>query len=131
MTYRIAHSGDFHLDEDHYFGDTAQCVEWFIHDAIAQNVDLFVLDGDLTTYKETIKERNFWIDRLISMAEHAPVIVIAGNHGKELEGDFVSPGSRPGPARHLPFHRTGADRIGLGRRGNIPLSTQGRVGGLG
>ena len=61
---RIAHSGDFHVDEDHYFGDTAQCMEWFIQDAIAQNVDLFVLNGDLTTYKETIKERNF-LDRQV------------------------------------------------------------------
>jgi DNA repair exonuclease SbcCD nuclease subunit len=47
-----------------------------------------VINGDLTTYKATIKERNFWVDRLVEMADHAPVILVAGNHGAELEGDL-------------------------------------------
>jgi hypothetical protein len=46
-----------------HFADTAQCSEWFVADAIRASVDLFVINGDLTTYKATIKERNFWIDR--------------------------------------------------------------------
>ena len=83
MPIKVAHAGDFHLDEDHYFGDTAQCLEWFVADAIDCRVDLFCIDGDLTTYKATIKERNLWIDLLIRMADHAPVIVVAGNHGAE------------------------------------------------
>ena len=88
MPLRFAHAGDFHLDEDRYFADTAQCLEWFVADAIRSNVDFFVINGDLTTYKATIKERNFWIDRLVEMASHAPVILVAGNHGAELEGDL-------------------------------------------
>jgi DNA repair exonuclease SbcCD nuclease subunit len=88
MPLRFAHAGDFHLDEDHYFADTAQCLEWFVADAIRASVDLFVIYGDLTTYKATIKERNFWVDRLVEMANHAPVILVAGNHGAELEGDL-------------------------------------------
>lgn len=88
MPYRVAHAGDIHLEEDRHFSDTAQCAEWFVQDAIHNNVDLFVIDGDLTTYKQTIKERNFWIDLLIRMAEQAPVVLVAGNHGKELEGDL-------------------------------------------
>lgn len=85
---RVAHTGDVHLEEDRYFGDTAQCLEWFVCDAIRAGVDLFVINGDLTTYKATIKERNLWIDMLIRMADHAPVIVAAGNHGRELTGDL-------------------------------------------
>ena len=88
MPLRFAHAGDFHLDEDRYFADTAQCLEWFVADAIRASVDLFVINGDLTTYKATIKERNFWVDRLVEMANHAPVILVAGNHGAELEGDL-------------------------------------------
>jgi hypothetical protein len=34
MPLRFAHAGDFHLDEDHYFADTAQCLEWFVANAI-------------------------------------------------------------------------------------------------
>ena len=84
----VAHTGDVHLEEDRYFGDTAKCLEWFVCDGIRAGVDLFVINGDLTTYKATIKERNLWIDMLIRMADHAPVIVTAGNHGRELSGDL-------------------------------------------
>ena len=88
MPLRFCHAGDFHLDEDRYFADTAQCLEWFVADAIRASVDFFVINGDLTTYKATIKERNLWVDRLVEMANHAPVILVAGNHGAELEGDL-------------------------------------------
>src|SRR5271157_2988941 len=88
MPLRFTHAGDFHLDEDRYFADTAQCLEWFVADAIQASVDFFVINGDLTTYKATIKERNLWVDTLVEMANHAPVILVAGNHGAELEGDL-------------------------------------------
>ena len=88
MAFLCAHLGDIHLEEDHYFADTAQCLEWFVADAVQASVDLFVINGDLTTYKATIKERNVWVDTLIRMANHAPVILVAGNHGAELEGDL-------------------------------------------
>jgi hypothetical protein len=29
------------LDEDHYFADTSQCLQWFVGDAIQAHVDLF------------------------------------------------------------------------------------------
>jgi DNA repair exonuclease SbcCD nuclease subunit len=88
MPLKISHLGDAHLEEDRYFGDTARCLQWFVEDAIRSAVDLFVINGDLTTYKQTIKERNLWVDALIQMGNHASVILVAGNHGKELEGDL-------------------------------------------
>ncbi len=112
MPLRFAHAGDFHLDEDRYFADTAQCLEWFVADAIRASVDLFVINGDLTTYKATIKERNFWIDRLVEMANHAPVILVAGNHGAELEGDLYVFGRAKG--KHPIYLCTEPEFIGLG-----------------
>src|SRR5579864_4917650 len=90
MSFRLSHCGDVHIEEDRYFGDTAQCLEWFVADSIQANTNLFVVDGDLTTYKATIKERNLWIDMLIGMANHAPVVLVAGNHGAELSGDLYA-----------------------------------------
>ena len=90
MPFRFCHAGDFHLDEDRYFADTAQCLEWFVADAMQSHTNLFVVNGDLTTYKATIKERNVWVDMLIRMANHAPVLLVAGNHGAELDDDFMS-----------------------------------------
>lgn len=88
MALLIAHLGDVHLEEERYFADTARCLDWCVGDSTDSQVDLVVINGDLTTYKATIKERNFWIDRLVEMANHAPVILVAGNHGAELEGDL-------------------------------------------
>ena len=88
MSVKISHCGDIHIEDDRYFGDTARCLEWFVDDSIRANTGLFVVDGDLTTYKATIKERNLWVDMLVRMANHAPVILVAGNHGAELEGDL-------------------------------------------
>ena len=90
MTLRVNHCGDVHLEEDRYFGDTVRCLEWFVCDGIRQKTNLFVIDGDLTTYKATIKERNIWIDTVIRMAEHAPVLIVSGNHGKESDGDLYA-----------------------------------------
>ena len=39
MPLRFAHAGDFHLDEDRYFTDTAQCPEWFVADGIQVDCD--------------------------------------------------------------------------------------------
>jgi DNA repair exonuclease SbcCD nuclease subunit len=88
MPLRIAQTGDIHLEQDRYFTDTVQCLEWFVEDAIKADTNLFVVNGDLTTYKQTIQERNLWVDLLIQMGNHAPVILVAGNHGKELDGDL-------------------------------------------
>jgi exonuclease SbcD len=112
MPLRFCHAGDFHLDEDRYFADTAQCLEWFVADAIRASVDLFVINGDLTTYKATIKERNFWVDRLVGMANHAPVILVAGNHGAELEGDLYVFGRAKG--KHPIYLCTKPEFIELG-----------------
>ena len=96
MSLICAHLGDIHLEEDHYFADTAQCLEWFVADAIQAHTNLFVVNGDLTTYKATIKERNVWVDRLIEMANHAPVVLVAGNHGAELDHDLYVLGKAKG-----------------------------------
>jgi DNA repair exonuclease SbcCD nuclease subunit len=115
MPLRFAHAGDFHLDEDRYFADTAQCLEWFVADAIRASVDFFVINGDLTTCKATIKERNFWVDRLVEMANHAPVILVAGNHGAELEGDLYVFGRAKG--KHPIYLCTEPQFIELGEAG--------------
>jgi len=66
------------------------CGQTFVYDGIRQKTDLFVIDGDLTTYKATIKERNLWIDMVIRMGEQAPVLIVSGNHGKESDGDLYA-----------------------------------------
>jgi hypothetical protein len=40
MPLRFCHAGDFHLDEDRYFADTAQCAERFVADGLSEAVSL-------------------------------------------------------------------------------------------
>jgi hypothetical protein len=47
---------------------------------------LFVINGNLTTYKAKIKERELWVAVLVDMANHAPAILVVGNHGAKFEG---------------------------------------------
>ena len=60
---KISHCGDLHVEEDRYFGDTAQCLEWFVADAIRSNTNLFVVDGDLTTYICRAPSGNLSLDK--------------------------------------------------------------------
>lgn len=85
MAVRFCQASDFHLDEDRYVADTAQCLEWFVADAVHANVSFFVIKGELTTYKDTIKEQNLWVDFRVDVTDHAPVMLLGGNHGAELE----------------------------------------------
>ena len=48
MPLRVAHAGDFHLDEDRYFADTAHCLKWFVADATGSSCD--VVDGNTSGY---------------------------------------------------------------------------------
>ena len=59
MNLRVNHCGDIHLDEDRYFGDTAQCLEWFVYDGIRQSTDLFVIDGDLPPTRQQSRNGTF------------------------------------------------------------------------
>ena len=112
MTLRVNHCGDVHLEEDRYFGDTVRCLEWFVCDGIRQKTDLFVIDGDLTSYKATIKERNLWIDTVIGMAEHAPVVIVSGPYPRRadwagtpqeegMQEAFVEQSRAPGKESHI------------------------------
>ena len=45
MSFRLSHCGDVHLDEDRYFGDTAQCLEWFVYDGSHHKIQRWIANG--------------------------------------------------------------------------------------
>jgi len=73
-----AHVGDVHLEEDHYFGDTAQCLEWFVADAIRSNVDLFVVNGDLTRHSRRRNPRAAVEEHSLGLQhDHRPSLIVS------------------------------------------------------
>ena len=103
MNFVCTHLGDIHLEEDHYFADTAQCLEWFVADAVQSYTNLFVVNGDLTTYKATIKERNVWVSARPSMTTK-PLEVSFKLHGTLLiswAGDGSCEAFQPPPSASI------------------------------
>jgi DNA repair exonuclease SbcCD nuclease subunit len=84
---RLAHLGDLHLTEGPRFDTTAQCLEYAVLDGIAQGVNLWAVVGDLSgttvPHRATIQEKNTLGHLFQAMAEHAPVVVLYGNHDSE------------------------------------------------
>lgn len=83
---KIAHFGDIHLDKGNKFEDTLACFDCGIDDAINEKVELFVVAGDIFERKSLPVERNAFAQRIIKMAEKAPVVIIQGNH--DVPGDL-------------------------------------------
>jgi hypothetical protein len=85
MIHRLAHITDPHETEGQRFLDAKACNDWAVEDAIAANCTIFGLTGDFngTTdvgHKPTTLEQNTWDVRFQRCANHAPVIILYGNH---------------------------------------------------
>lgn len=83
---KIAHFGDLHLDKNNRFDDTLACFDRGIDDAISKSVDLFAIAGDVFERKSLPAERNHFSERVIKMANQAPVVIVQGNH--DVPGDL-------------------------------------------
>ena len=88
MSFRVSHCATFTSRRSDILAIPLSVWSGTLQTQFIATTNLFVVNGDLTTYKATIKERNLWIDMLIRMANHAPVLLTAGNHGAELTGDL-------------------------------------------
>jgi len=107
------------LSAPNYSGEQAwqarRPCHWFVENAISAYTSLFVVNGDLITCKRSIQERNLWVNLLIQMGSHAPVILVASNHGRELYGDLrVLSRAKAAPPIHL---CTESGRIEIGEAG--------------
>lgn len=82
---RAALITDPHETEGQRFADAKACNDWAVDDAIEAKCDLFGWLGDFngTTdlcHKPTTLEQNTWDVRFQRCADHAPVVILYGNH---------------------------------------------------
>lgn len=91
---RVAHTGDIHLTFGPRFEDGLAVLDWLIDDAIAADVNVWLVLGDLfgTTelYRTVAAERNAFAARLERMADVGPVLVLDGNHDGAGELDLFA-----------------------------------------
>ena len=77
---RVAVIGDSHFDESSRFEECIHVHNWIADDIEARGVDLVLHSGDIFERKSTPLERQAvaaWIRRV---TEHAPLIIVRGNH---------------------------------------------------
>lgn len=77
---RIAVIADSHFDEHSRWAETCRLHEWIERDIAKRGVDAVIHTGDVFERKSTPTERNKVAEWLCDVAQHAPVIVIRGNH---------------------------------------------------
>lgn len=81
---RIAHIGDIHLTSGPRFDMTLSCIKYAVDDAIAADVDLFLVGGDLSgttvPHRATVEEEQALASMFMLMADQAPVVCVRGNH---------------------------------------------------
>lgn len=81
---RIGHTGDLHVSDGPRFADTLRCLDFIIEDGAAQRVDVWTVGGDLSgtvvPHVPSPTELDALAERFQRLADHAPLVVIPGNH---------------------------------------------------
>lgn len=80
--HRFIHVGDVHLQSSHpRNADRLNALDQIIaHARAVDDLAAFLIPGDLFHAKPTTQDRNDLADRLIEMADIAPVLMVYGNH---------------------------------------------------
>lgn len=139
-TLRVASTADIHTTSGPRLADTQRCAEFVADDGAERGVDLYSVVGDLAgadaPHESTAEERNVNDQVLQRMAQHAPVIVVEGNH--ESPGDLDGYGrlqgaypivvaTRPTIFHLAPWSDMLARRLVLERPGRDELAAAVRV----
>lgn len=77
---RLAVIADSHFDEGSRFEECIRIHDWIAEDIREREVDLVLHAGDVFERKSTPRERAAVASWLQRVAEHAPVVVVRGNH---------------------------------------------------
>lgn len=86
--HRFVHLGDLHLGPNSRNADRIRALDQVIGENLREpgSVAAWLAPGDLNHSRMTIEDRNVLADRLTRMANHAPVVIVYGNH--DLPGDL-------------------------------------------
>jgi len=84
--HRFVHIGDLHLGPNSRNADRRAALDQIIAEQRTQPVAAWLIPGDLNHGRQTIEDKNYLTDRVIQMADHAPVVIAYGNH--DLPGDL-------------------------------------------
>ncbi|HEY3498555.1 MAG TPA: metallophosphoesterase [Polyangiaceae bacterium] len=88
-SFRFAVVGDTHADETRRLDEHNRIMAWIGADAAARGVDAYLHAGDVWERKSTSIERRAVADWAVAWGEHAPVVVVPGNHDDPLDVEWI------------------------------------------
>lgn len=86
---RVALVGDTHKDESSRSNEHDSIMHWIGKDAAQRGVDLFLHSGDVWERRSTSRERIDVADYWRQWTEHAPGVVVGGNHDDMLDIEWI------------------------------------------
>lgn len=86
---RILSTGDDHFYERLRFEECIAIHEWHVETARRERVDALLYSGDMYESASTPSERQAVAEHLTRAAEVAPVLIVKGNHDRELDVELM------------------------------------------
>lgn len=77
---RVALIGDSHFDASSRFAECIRVHEWIADDIARRGVGLVMHSGDVFERRSNPEERRAFADWVRAVTEHAPLVIVRGNH---------------------------------------------------
>lgn len=90
MPIRFAHLGDLHLGPNARNVDRIRALDQIIDECVRARLAAWLWPGDLNHSLMTVHDKNVLTARVIRMANHAPVVIVYGNHDVPGDLDFLA-----------------------------------------
>ena len=87
---RVAFIADTHADASSRWDEHCRIMDWIAEDLRSQRVDCVVHMGDVFDGQSTPTERTFIADWCRKIADQVPLCLVAGNHDKKLDIQWLS-----------------------------------------
>jgi DNA repair exonuclease SbcCD nuclease subunit len=87
---RFLHIGDLHLGRNERNADRIRALDQIITEGLAQPLAAWLIPGDLDDAMMTVFDKNAISVRVVRMANHAPVVILYGNHDHPGDLDFLA-----------------------------------------
>lgn len=88
--HRIAFISDTHADQAKKWDEHARVMSWIADDLASRDVSLVCHGGDVFDGPSTPEERTFVAAWIRDVTHTAPLAIVAGNHDKPLDIEFLS-----------------------------------------
>jgi DNA repair exonuclease SbcCD nuclease subunit len=87
---RFLHLGDLHLGPNARNKDRIRALDQIIDEGCRAPLAAWLWPGDLNNSLMTVFDKNILTTRVIQMANHAPVVIVYGNHDVPGDIDFLA-----------------------------------------